>query len=219
MTGTFFGPSLHWELEHFVEAGFSPIEAIRMATADAAEAVGAGDDLATIESGKLADLVLLKANPLENIRNTQTTWRVIKAGQMFDPQGLRGGGSRGRGEGRRPGTVRSICRGTMFMWAEPDNRIHSGIGRAEGLFSRSRDLILNPWRWLLIGWVWLAACGGAPVQGQSVVGSDTYLRLKAATRRRARHRHARPPLAVREAPRLDGDRPRPGDDPVWTLEE
>ena len=95
MTGTFFGPSLHWELEHFVEAGFSPIEAIRMATADAAEAVGAGDDLATIESGKLADLVLLKANPLENIRNTQTTWRVIKAGQMFDPQGLRGGGSPG----------------------------------------------------------------------------------------------------------------------------
>jgi imidazolonepropionase-like amidohydrolase len=91
MTGTFFGPSLHWELEHFVEAGLSPLEAIRMATADAADAVGAGADLGTIESGKLADLVLLKANPLENIRNIQTIWRVIKAGQVFDPDRLRAG--------------------------------------------------------------------------------------------------------------------------------
>lgn len=95
MTGTFFGPSLHWELEHFVEAGFSPLEAIRMATADAAEAVGAGDDLGTVGPGRLADLVLLKANPLENIRNTRTIWRVIKAGRIFDPGGLRAGAQPG----------------------------------------------------------------------------------------------------------------------------
>jgi imidazolonepropionase-like amidohydrolase/Tol biopolymer transport system component len=95
MTGTFFGPSLHWELEHFVEAGLSPLEAIRMASSDAAQAVGAGDDLGTIEPAKLADLVLLKANPLENIRNTRTIWRVVKAGQVFDPEGLRAGGRPG----------------------------------------------------------------------------------------------------------------------------
>ena len=53
-------------------------------------------------------------------------------------------------------------------------------GRSKGLFLRSSDLILNPWRWLLIGWVWLAVCGAPQVRGQSVVGSDTYLRLKAA---------------------------------------
>jgi Tol biopolymer transport system component/imidazolonepropionase-like amidohydrolase len=92
MTGTFFGPSLHWELEHFVEAGLSPLEVIRMATAAAAEAVGAEADLGTVESGKLADLVLLEASPLENIRNTQTIWRVIKAGRVFEPGRLRADG-------------------------------------------------------------------------------------------------------------------------------
>jgi imidazolonepropionase-like amidohydrolase/Tol biopolymer transport system component len=89
MTGTFFGPSLHWELEHFVEAGFTPLEVIRMATASAAECVGAQDDLGIVAAGKLADLVLLDANPLEKIRNTQSIWRVIKGGWIFDPQKLR----------------------------------------------------------------------------------------------------------------------------------
>ncbi len=106
MTGTFFGPSLHWELEHFVEAGLSPLEVIRMATADAAETVGAGDDLGTVESGKLADLVLLKANPLEKIRNTRTIWRVIKAGHVFDPDRLRAGRQPG-GEKRETGLHQS----------------------------------------------------------------------------------------------------------------
>ena len=89
MTGTFFGPSLHWELEHFVEAGLSPLDVIRVATADAAEAVGAGDDLGAVAPGKLGDLVLLQADPLQDIRNTQRIWRVVKAGRTFDPQTLR----------------------------------------------------------------------------------------------------------------------------------
>ncbi len=49
----------------------------------------AGDDLATLEVGKLADIVLLDANPLEDIMNTQTIWRVIKGGGVFDPEELR----------------------------------------------------------------------------------------------------------------------------------
>lgn len=81
--------SLHWELEHFVQAGIPPMEVLRFATQGGAAAVGADKDLGTLEPGKLADIVLLDANPLEDIKNTQTIWRVIKGGWVFDPEELR----------------------------------------------------------------------------------------------------------------------------------
>jgi hypothetical protein len=82
------GASQHWEIEFFVTAGIEPLEALRLATQESAAAVGAEDDLGTLEPGKLADLVLLDKNPLEDIRNTQTIWRVIKDGWVFDPEEL-----------------------------------------------------------------------------------------------------------------------------------
>jgi imidazolonepropionase-like amidohydrolase len=85
----FSGTSLHWELEHLVQAGIPPLEVLRIATQEGAAAVGAEDDLGTLEPGKLADLILLDANPLEDIKNTQTIWRVIKGGWLFDPDKLR----------------------------------------------------------------------------------------------------------------------------------
>ncbi len=88
-TGVLLGASLHWELEYFVQAGIPPLEVLRIATQQAAEAVGAEGDLGTLEPGKLADLILLDANPLEDIRNTQTIWRVFKGGWLFDPERLR----------------------------------------------------------------------------------------------------------------------------------
>ncbi len=84
-TGIFFGSHLHWELEHFVRAGIPALEVLRIATQEGAAAVGAGDDLGTLEPAKLADIVLLDANPLEDIKNTQTIWRVIKGGCLFYP--------------------------------------------------------------------------------------------------------------------------------------
>jgi imidazolonepropionase-like amidohydrolase len=83
------GASLHRELRSFVDAGIPPLEVLRIATQAAAEAVGAGDDLGAIEVGKLADIVLLDANPLDDIKNTRKIWRVIKGGRVFDPEELR----------------------------------------------------------------------------------------------------------------------------------
>jgi imidazolonepropionase-like amidohydrolase len=80
----FFGPSLHWELARFVQAGLTPLEVLRMATEEAAAAVGAAD-LGTLAPGKMADIVLLSADPLEDIHNTEAIWRVIKGGWLFDP--------------------------------------------------------------------------------------------------------------------------------------
>jgi len=87
--GIFFGSHLHWEFEHLVQAGLPPLEVLRIATQEAAAAVGAEDELGTLEPGKLADLVLLDKNPLEDIKNTQSIWRVIKGGWLFDPEKLR----------------------------------------------------------------------------------------------------------------------------------
>jgi hypothetical protein len=91
MGGVYFGLSLHWEIAQFVDAGFSPIDALRMATERAAALVGATADLGSLTTGKLADIVLLDSNPLENIRNTQSIWQVVKGGRVYDPQRLRQG--------------------------------------------------------------------------------------------------------------------------------
>ncbi len=55
--------SLHWELENFVQAGLTSLDVLRIATQEAAAAAGAEDHLGTLEVGKLADIVLLDANP------------------------------------------------------------------------------------------------------------------------------------------------------------
>jgi len=89
MTSVFFGPSVHWELQFYHLAGLAPIDVLRMATIDAAEAVGASSDLGSLEVGKLGDVVLLDANPLDDVANTMKIWRVIKGGNVFDPAMMR----------------------------------------------------------------------------------------------------------------------------------
>lgn len=79
----FPGFSLHEELQRFVAAGFTPLEALQTATLNPARFFGMEDQLGTVEPGKLADLVLLTANPLENIANTQKISSVIINGRYF----------------------------------------------------------------------------------------------------------------------------------------
>jgi imidazolonepropionase-like amidohydrolase len=79
----FPGFSLHEELQRFVAAGFTPLEALQTATLNPARFFGMEDQLGTVEKGNLADLVLLNANPLEDISNTQKITGVVLNGRYF----------------------------------------------------------------------------------------------------------------------------------------
>lgn len=76
----FGGYFAHWELQLLVESGFTPAQALRMATGQAAEFLRARD-LGTLERGKWADLVVLDADPLQDIRNSRTINAVYIAGR------------------------------------------------------------------------------------------------------------------------------------------
>ncbi len=84
----FPGFSLHEELQRFVAAGFTPLEALQTATLNPARFFQMEDQLGTIEKGKFADLVFLDANPLEDIRNTQKVTAVILNGQYISKTDL-----------------------------------------------------------------------------------------------------------------------------------
>lgn len=79
----FPGFSLHEELQRFVAAGFTPVEALQTATLNPARFFGMEEQLGTVEKGKLADLVILSGNPLEDIANTQKIAGVILDGHYF----------------------------------------------------------------------------------------------------------------------------------------
>ena len=84
----FPGYSVHLELELLVRAGLSPMEALQAATLRAAQMIGAEDEFGTIESGKRADLLVLGANPLQDIRNTRSLEIVISDGNVVDREAL-----------------------------------------------------------------------------------------------------------------------------------
>ncbi|MFQ5926470.1 MAG: amidohydrolase family protein, partial [Terriglobia bacterium] len=82
------GLSLHWELQHYVEAGMTPMEALLAATREAAACLGYPHELGSIEEGKIADIVLLAADPLEDISNTLRIAAVIHDGRVVDREKL-----------------------------------------------------------------------------------------------------------------------------------
>jgi imidazolonepropionase-like amidohydrolase len=81
--GTLHGPALHRELELMVEAGLSPAETLIAATRGGADVMGHRNDLGTLEPGKLADLVILDANPLTQIQNTRRIAWIVKGGRLY----------------------------------------------------------------------------------------------------------------------------------------
>ncbi len=82
------GLAIHQELELLVESGLSPAAALKAATLNNARALNQVEQLGSIEAGKLADLIVLDANPLADIRNTRKIVKVIRSGVVCDPVSL-----------------------------------------------------------------------------------------------------------------------------------
>jgi imidazolonepropionase-like amidohydrolase len=82
------GFSLHDELANFVESGFTPMESLQTATSNPARFLGIENSFGSVEPGNIADLVLLSANPLEDIRNTRKISMVVANGRLFDRAAL-----------------------------------------------------------------------------------------------------------------------------------
>ncbi|HEX8516539.1 MAG TPA: amidohydrolase family protein [Bacteroidia bacterium] len=82
--GQIQGIGAHWELWMLQMGGMTPLQALRCATMNGAHYIGMDDQIGSLEKGKLADLVVLDKNPLENIRNTESIKYVMVNGRLFD---------------------------------------------------------------------------------------------------------------------------------------
>jgi len=83
--GTLHGPALHREFELMASAGMRPMDIIVSATKNAAAVMGRQAEVGTLEKGKFADLVILEADPLADIKNTRKISKTMKAGEFYDP--------------------------------------------------------------------------------------------------------------------------------------
>ncbi|MDQ3143251.1 MAG: amidohydrolase family protein, partial [Pseudomonadota bacterium] len=78
------GIAAHWEMWSFVKGGWTPLQALQAATVMPARTLGMSRDIGTLEAGKLADMVVLDANPLDNIRNSDKVSQVMLGGRLYD---------------------------------------------------------------------------------------------------------------------------------------
>lgn len=82
--GQLQGLGAHWELWMLAQGGMTPLEAIRSATLNGAHYLGMQDEIGSLETGKLADLIVLDGNPLEDIRHTEQVRYTMVNGRLYD---------------------------------------------------------------------------------------------------------------------------------------
>ena len=103
------GLGTHWEI-WALAAAMTPMEVLKAATVNSAHFLGLDSELGTLEVGKVADLVILDSNPLDDIRNTVDIRQVMKAGRLYDGATLDEVWPRVRPYGPRSWTTREIRR-------------------------------------------------------------------------------------------------------------
>ena len=94
------GLAAHWELWMFEQGGMSPLEALRTATLNGAEYLGLDGDLGSLEAGKLADVIVLEENPLDDIRNSETVRYTMIGGRLYDARTMNQVGNHTADRGR-----------------------------------------------------------------------------------------------------------------------
>ncbi len=92
--GQIQGIGVHWEIWMMQQGGMSNLQALRTATANPAWSLGLDKDLGTLEAGKLADLIVLDKNPLEDIRNTESVRYTMVNGRLYDSETMNEVGTR-----------------------------------------------------------------------------------------------------------------------------
>ncbi len=121
--GQLQGLGAHWELWMLAQGGMAPLQAIRAATLDGAYYLGMDESLGSLQPGKLADLIVMEENPLQDIRNTESIVYVMKNGRLYDAESMNEIGNHSRK--RSPFYWENPKTSDAFVWKGP------GIGFGE----------------------------------------------------------------------------------------
>ena len=113
--GQLQGMAAHWELWMFEQGGMDPLQVLKCGTINGAKYLGMDEEIGSLKKGKLADLVVLDENPLENIRNTESVNMVMVNGRLFDSMTLNEIGNYNRERGK-------------FWFERPGSRINGDAG-------------------------------------------------------------------------------------------